>query len=116
MPKIKACIRIENETKKDVFETNGIIQENKLKYKDNDSTMMIYDYEKQILFRENNELKITYPFSLKEKTIGIIELKDLNQLLNVEIETKKINRKKNDIEIEYRMENQIFRYQVEEIK
>lgn len=115
MPKIKALIRIKNNETTEELETIAIIHDNILKYKDNDTTM-IMNYNELKLIRENNEIRINYPFSLKKKTIGTIELKDLNQTIEVNIKTNKIKINNNDIEINYTIDNQNFIYQVEEIK
>ena len=116
MPKIKALIRVENNDNKEEFEANAILQDHILKYKDNNKDTMILEYETPKISRETKDLIIKYPFSLKKKTIGTIEYKKINQLFKVEIKTKKIKRNNNDIEIVYEIENQTFKYQVEEIK
>ncbi len=116
MPKMKALIRIENEDTKEEIKTTAIMQDNRLLYKDNHQATMTIDYKEPRIIRETKELKITYPFKNNKKTIGMIEIKDTNQVLNIEIQTKKIKRNNNDIEIKYIIENKQFIYQVEEIK
>ena len=116
MPKIKALIRIENDHQIEEIETNAIIQDNIFKYKEKDNTTMIIDYEEQVLIRENESLRLEIPFSKTHKTIGNIYLKDVNKNLSVEVETEKFKRKNNDIELKYRLEDQLFLYHVEEIK
>ena len=116
MPKIKALIRLENDDKTDEFKTTAIIHDNLLKYKEKDNTTMIIDLEKNIIIRENNELKIEFPLSLSHKTKGSIYLKEFDKKLTVEITTKKIEKNNNDIEIQYKIEKQLFKYYMEEIK
>lgn len=116
MPKIKALIRIKNDDTKEELKTIAIIQNNILKYKEKDNTTMIIDYQNNKLLRENNNIKLEIPFSLNNKTIGTINLKDMNKTLNIEIETTKIEKKNNDIEIEYKIEEKVFLYHMEEIK
>ena len=116
MPKIKAIIRVENANKIEEFKTNVIIQDNFLKYKEKDNTTMIIDTKNNILVRENNNIKIEIPFSKNNKTIGRINLKEMNKVLNVEVKTNKIEKENNNIEINYEIEKQKFIYNMEEIK
>lgn len=113
MPKLNIKITVINDEEKQSFITNAIIQDEVLKYKERDNTTVIYDYKNNSLFRENNELRMEYSFNSGK---GNILIKELNKELNVDIKIKKLERKNNDIEIEYIMENTNFLYKIEEIK
>lgn len=113
MPKLNIKVTVINDEDRQSFITNAIIQDEVLKYKERDNTTVIYDYKNNSLFRENNELRMEYSFN-NEK--GNIFIKELNKELNIDIKTKKIERKNNDIEIEYVMEKTNFLYKIEEIK
>lgn len=116
MPKIKINVTIKNKEDNQKYDVTSIFQEDILKYKEKNSTKVIFDYKKNILVRENNELRMEYYFDSGKKTKGLIEIKELNKKIEVEIETKKIERKNNDIEILFRIENDDFLYKIEEIK
>ena len=59
---------------------------------------------------------MTFPFQLEKSTKGIIEMKQMDRKINLEITTKKIERKDHDIKISYNIEKQTYLYQIEEIK
>ncbi len=112
MPKIKINVKLCNKEEKREWNVVGIIQEKKLKYKEDD-TIVTLDYEKHILKRDNKELKMVYNFKKKQ---GKITIKENNQIIEIPIETKNIKRKGNDIRIEYQIEDEVFIYQVKEEK
>lgn len=112
MPKIKINVKLCNKEEKREWNVVGIIQEKKLKYKEDD-TIVTLDYEKHILKRDNKELKMVYNFKKKQ---GTITIKENNQIIEIPIETKNIKRKGNDIRIEYQIEDEVFIYQVKEEK
>ena len=57
-----------------------------------------------------------YLFNEQEKTKGIIKIKELNQNLQVNIQTKKINQQNKNIEIEYQLEEESYKYKLEVIE
>jgi hypothetical protein len=116
MSKIKVKINITSSNDTNTYKTTAIIQDNIIKYLEDNKTTTTYDYNNQLLTRENKELKMRYTFNLKDKTQGSIFIKELNKELNVEIETKKIERKDNNIKIKFIIENDIFLYEIEELK
>lgn len=116
MPKTNIKVTIQNEEENNVITEKAILQDSLLKYKENKDTLVIYNYDKNSLVRENNELRMDYLFDVNRKTEGIIYIKDIGQKLVIKITTKKLIRKNNNIEIHFVIENKKFLYKVEEIK
>jgi hypothetical protein len=116
MPKINIRTSISSVDDKSEAMTKAIIQDQIIKYKEDKDTTVLYDYESKTLSRENNQLRMKYIFDKENITVGNILIKDLNKELNVEIKTKKLERKDNDIEVRFIIENNEFLYQIEEIK
>ncbi len=115
MSKVNIRITIINDEENRQEEVRGILQDNTLKYKENDGTTVIYDYLKNSLSRENDELKMTYYFENNKKKTGTIFIKDIEKKIEIDIETKKIIKNKNNIEIKYKIEDNIFKYRIEVI-
>lgn len=117
MPKLKTKIKIYSNNEKIEYDVNSIYNEeiNKLIYKEPDNTKTSYDYKNKTLTRENDELRMEYNFITGKTSRGRILIKDLNQSLEVDIRTNKIVQKDNNIQIEYEMENQKFKYIIEVI-
>ena len=84
MPVINIKVSISNLEYSEKFNTRAIIQDNILKYREKDKTIVKYYLDSNILERENN--------------------------------TNKILRQGNNIIVEYKIENNIFNYRIEEIK
>lgn len=116
MPKLNIKVTVNNDLENIDFISKAIIQDNLLKYKEKDNTTVIYDYEKNSLFRENNELRMEYSFNSAKKTQGSIKIKELNRTVKIDIKTNKLERKNNNIEVEYIIEDKPFLYKIEEIK
>ncbi len=114
MPKINILVTIKNDLTDSAYTTTAIKQDSLLKYKEKDNTLVIYDYDKNSLVRENNELRMDYVFDMNKKTDGIITIKEFNKKLSVPIITNKLERKNNNIEIEFKVEDNLFLYKVEE--
>ena len=115
MSKINIKVTIQNEENTTTCQTQAILQDNLLKYQEEEDTMVIYDYENNTLLRENSELKMNYSFSRGEKTTGEIIIKELKRRMPIEINTKSIEKEKNNILVEFLIDNQTFIYKVEEI-
>ena len=113
MPKIKIKVDIKNEEKTDSFQTQAIIANRQIKYIEPSKTIVILDYEKQYLYRENDSIRMNYNFKEEQ---AFIELKDYNRKMQVPLKTRKYEKKDNDVKIEFLIDNQLFLYQVEERK
>jgi len=116
MSKIKIKVEIINEEERQILDTTGILSNEILKYLEENKTLVLWNYEKNILTRENDEWKMTYLFVPQKKTTGIIKMKDMQRNIKLEIETEKIERKDHDIKIYYLIEGKKYLYQIEEIK
>ena len=54
-----------------------------------------------------------YKFVEKNTTIGKIFLKDFSKNIELKINTKRIKQNTNNLEIEYELENEIYKYKIE---
>ena len=115
MPKIKAHITIRSNEDKINYDVNCIYQEdlNKITYKEPDNTTTTYDYNENILIRNNDNLTMNYKFIKDEETTGNIYIKDLNKSMDILIKTKNLVQDKKNIEIEYIIEDNKFKYSIE---
>ena len=116
MPKLDVLIRVENTNSNLEYKTTAILTEDVIKYKSEDNTTEMFDYKNNKLIRENSELRMNYIFDLNKETKGTVFVKDLNRELEVNIKTNKIERNKNDIEIEFVVEDNTIKYHIEVIK
>jgi hypothetical protein len=116
MPKKSISYKIINNNDTISHTTVGILQDNILKYKEKDHTIVHFYYDKNILERENNNLKLRYIFKENEITKGIIHIKEYNKDLEVDITTKSIKQKNDSLEIDYIIENDEYHYQLEVIE
>ena len=116
MPKLDVLIRVENTNSNIEYKTTAILTEDVIKYKSEDNTTEMFDYTNNKLIRENSELRMNYIFDLNKETKGTVFVKDLNRELEVNIKTNKIERNKNDIEIEFVVEDNTIKYHIEVIK
>jgi hypothetical protein len=116
MPKLDVLIRVENADTKDEYKTTAILADDIIKYKSNNNTTEVFDYNNYKLIRENDELRMEYEFVLNNITRGNLFIKELNRSLVVDIKTNKIERNNNDIKIEFVAEDNNIKYQIEVIK
>ena len=116
MPKIKVLVSTKSLEDNIEFETNAIQIENIVKYKENDETLTIFNYNTNELIRENHEFKMKYIFDENKVTYGEIQIKENLQTITVPIITKKVLKKKQLTEITYEIENNQFIYRIEELK
>ena len=116
MPKLDVLISVESNDSNQEYKTTAILTEEIIKYKSEDNTTEMFDYTNNKLTRENSELRMDYVFDLNKETKGTIFVKDLNRNLDVNIKTNKIERNKNDIEIEFVVEDNTIKYHIEVIK
>ena len=114
MPKIKVKVTIKNSETKDILETTAIIEENTIKYQEKDFTKVTFNYKENKLIRENDQMKMIYYFdNTKESTILI---KEYDRRISLSLKTDKLTKKDNNLEIEYRIDNEKFEYRIEELK
>ena len=116
MPKFKIKATIENKDEKKITEAIAIYQDDVIKYKDDDNSTVIYNYKKRKLTRDNEKIKIEYLFNLENETTGLILIKELNKTISLSIITKEIVENNNNIEIEFKLDNDLFKYRIEVVK
>ena len=114
--KLDVLISVKSNDSNLEYKTTAILTEEIIKYKSEDNTTEMFDYTNNKLTRENSELRMDYVFDLNKETKGTIFVKDLNRNLDVNIKTNKIERNKNDIEIEFVVEDNTIKYHIEVIK
>lgn len=116
MPKLDVLIRVINNDSNLEYKTTAILTDEVIKYKSEDNTTEVFDYNNYKLTRENSELRMDYVFDLNNDTKGTVFVKELNRELEVNIKTKKLERNNTDIEIEFVVEDNTIKYQIEVIK
>ena len=113
MPKINIKVTIKSANETISRKCIGIYQDGILKYREDDKTKMVFNYNKNELKRETQELLMKFNF---DKNILKIRYKELNMNLDYEIKTNKIKKEHKDIEIKYILENEEFIYRIEAIQ
>ncbi len=117
MSKVKITSSIVNVENNYFYEVFGILnkKENKITYFETDElkTKVTYSYNTNTLIRENKNLYMKYTFNKNKETKGLLEIKDIKRTLEVTIKTKNIERKNNDLKIDFLVEEEEFSYKVE---
>ena len=113
MSKIKIKAEIINNGDSTSYETQAIIQDDILKYTEDKFTKVIYNLEDHTLLRENEKIKIFYSFKNNK---GLIEVKELGKVIDIDIKVHDIKRDKNNIKVHYEIDKDEFIYKVGEIK
>ncbi len=116
MSKIKIRVFVENLAEKRRWETIAILQDEMLKYQEEDQTKVILNLKNYSLKRENDKINMYYLFQKGKETKGIIKIKEYEKNLDIKIKTTKLERKNKNIEIKYIIENEEFLYKIEEMK
>ena len=112
MSKKKIQVSIKNALEEATFETEVIEEEKTLKYLDQAKTKTIFQKDKNILIRENKELKMEYFFEEGKKSEGIIHIKEYKKDMKVQIQTQKLRKNDKEIEIHFTVENNEFLYKI----
>ena len=115
MPKMNIKVSIHNEMENSHYKVPAIFQEDTMKYKEQDDTIVTYNYRDNILLRENKELRMKYPFDPNRQTTGEIIIKELEKTMKIKIETIKLERKNQNIEIVFKIDENQFLYKIEEV-
>ena len=113
MSKIKIKAKIINNGDTTSYETNAIIQDDILKYTEDNNTKVIYNLEDHTLLRENDQIKMFYSFKTNK---GLIEIKEIGHIVDLDIKVHEITRSKNNIKVHYEIDKDEFIYQVGELK
>lgn len=112
MPKITIKTKIINQDYSEENTHQAILNNNKIKYKEN-NTKVIYDYQNKILTRENNNYKMIFNFSSTKLNIY---LKEEKKYLELTLKVKSYNLNNNNLEIEYILDNNKYLYSIEVIE
>ncbi|MBQ9019558.1 MAG: hypothetical protein IJ097_04550 [Bacilli bacterium] len=81
-----------------------------INYKEYDNTVVFYDLKNNILIRDNEDIHMIYDFNNKK---GNIHIKEMDRELEISIDNIEIERIKNNIRINYSIENSDFMYELE---
>ena len=106
MPKIKVRI----DTTENIVDYT--IDSEVINYKEIDNTVVYYDLKNNILIRDNDDLHMIYDFNNKK---GTILIKEMDRELELSIENIDIERNKNNVRVNYTIENNDFLYELEEL-
>ena len=109
MSKVKIKVTINSE----VQETTALYQDGIYKYKEKDNTTVVLNTKDDSLQRENNDLKMNYLWKEQEETEGMINIKEYNRIVKVNIKTERIKKTSAIIEIIFSVENNPFTYSLE---
>ena len=104
MPKIKVII----DNAENIVDCS-IIDE-VIKYNELDNTSTYYDLKENILIRDNDDIHMIYDFNNKK---GSILIKEMDRELELSLENVDIERNKNNIKVNYSIENNDFIYELE---
>ena len=113
MPKTKVKITTKSNNITDTYEIKALLKDNKLMYYEPNKTKVIFDYENNILTRNNKEISMEYKFDLENKTIGYIEVEELGKSLNLNIKTKKFLSDNKNIDLVFFVEEEEICYKLE---
>ena len=113
MHKTKVKITTKSNNITDTYEIKALLKDNKLMYYEPNKTKVIFDYENNILTRNNKEISMEYKFDLENKTIGYIEVKELGKSLNLNIKTKKFLSDNKNIDLVFFVEEEEICYKLE---
>ena len=105
----KSKISLITNKEKLTYEVNIEIKNDKINYKENNAelTNVLYDKTSRILIRDNKEIYMEYDFNMNKASIYI---KDLKKEINLELRTKNIVESDKLIDIEYLLDNEVYRY------
>lgn len=117
MQRYKVLITINSDNDKKSFTQIINYDEEKqyLYYVENDpeKTVNIYDYKKNILKRDNSKIYLELNFINKKITNNKLQLKDLNNYLDIDIFTESIEVIDKNITIKYLLNNEKYLYKLE---
>lgn len=109
--KIDTKLRFEDGIK--TYEVIGILINNQLKFKEDDTTVVI-DFSNCKMIREDNDKKIEYKFLENSETLNDLVLKDNNYLVKIPIVTELFDYGNNNCVIKYSLvlEDKVITYEV----
>lgn len=94
--------------------TTGIKSNNRIVYKENDISVTILIHDNKIeMNRSCNEYKISLVFEKNKNTISKYQLFGSNKVFDLGTLTKKLDISDNEINLEYELEGNSFKYKLE---
>lgn len=112
MSKINIIYKIKNNDNIKSDKVRAIFLDGIITYNEENSIVK-YNYNKNILHRETKDLILNYDFNEEKANILI---KELNKELNPILQVLSIDKNKNDINIKYKLEEEIIEYEIKELK
>ena len=105
----KSKISLITNKEKLTYEVNIEIKNDKINYQENNDelTRVLYDKTNKTLIRDNKEIYMEYDFNMNKASIYI---KDLKKEINLSLRTKNIVESDKLIDIEYLLDNEVYRY------
>ena len=105
-------IKSNENNERNYYSINNDSNKNMFYYIEKDKTITSYDYQNDILKRENEEMQLEYQFKLNSNTTNSIFIKQLNKKFNIDIFTKEIVKTSTNLKIVYTIDNQEFTYEI----
>ena len=115
MSKINIKVRLSNNDEETITNHQAIIQDNILKYIEDNKIKTTFNYNDNKLIREGNDFKMLYILDNNNPYAEIL-VKQINKIIKPNIEIEKLERKDNDIHTIFNIEENKIEYHVEEIK
>ena len=117
MPKITIKVTLITPETTDEKTYNAIYhpEENSIVYKEEDKTTSKIELTNQRLRRENEKIFMEYTFDEEKETKGIVTVKSLQKTLELNLKTRKIDKENQNIEINYVLENDEYKYKLDVI-
>ena len=112
MSKINIIYKIKNNDNIKSDKVRAIFLDGIITYNE-EGSLVTYNYNNNILHKENNDLILDYDFNEEKANIFI---KELNSEINPILQVLTIDRKDNNIKIKYKLEEEIIEYELKELK
>lgn len=116
--KIKVKVNLINDLEENgmnlILEADYNKEKNEIIYLENDEfkTLTRFNFNNNRLYRENENLKLIYEFNKNKLTKGVINIKELDKKIFMNIETISINSSNEEIEIKFKVEGQLMTYKI----
>ncbi len=113
MDNYNVIIKNNNEENKYTVSVHNDIEKKVLKYTESNGTVTTFDYKRNILIRDNNEMRLELIFILGKPTKSKMFIKELNKDLEIDVLTKELNIKDDVIKVVYEINDVSFEYILE---
>ncbi len=107
---IKIKIKTNNKQKENNYKAIVSNDYSVFKYIEEDTTKTVFDMNKNVLSRENDELYMEYFF---DKNKGKVYIKEIDKEFLIDLKKVKVDRKDNNIKISYNIDEDKFIYELE---